>query len=107
MKKIFVIFTVITVAVVALASLFASASPDGLEWVAGKLGFLNVAIESPLKAAMPDYAVAGISSPFWSSFLAGISGIGIISAVFFLINLIYILFVNKKAGGHIGPPLRK
>lgn len=88
MKKTFFIFAAITILVVALASLFASVSPDGLEWVAEKLGFIGIATESPLKAAMPDYAVAGISSPFWSSFLAGISGIGIISAVFFLINFI-------------------
>ena len=56
-------------AILAASSVWiASSFPDGLEWVAEKLGFAHRAAGPALKAPLPDYSV-----PFWrESPLAGI-----------------------------------
>lgn len=66
-------------AVAALSSPFASSFPDGLEWVAGQLAFVEFAgLEIP--ALFPDYEAAFISSASFSTVLAGFAGIMIILA---------------------------
>ncbi|MFH1541557.1 MAG: PDGLE domain-containing protein [bacterium] len=41
MKKMFLV----TILIAITASFFASAYPDGLEWVAGQFGFINLGVE--------------------------------------------------------------
>ncbi len=57
----------------AIASPLASAHPDGLEWVAEQVGFLDAAQE-PLYMAIPDYVFPGISNEALATILAGIVG---------------------------------
>jgi cobalt/nickel transport system permease protein len=57
----------------AIASPLASANPDGLEWVAGQKGFLDLA-QSPLYSLIPDYVFPGVSNEALATILAGILG---------------------------------
>lgn len=57
----------------ALSSPFASAHPDGLEWVAEQKGFLDVA-QGPLFQIIPDYVFPGITNEAFATILAGIVG---------------------------------
>lgn len=69
--------------VALIFSSFASASPDGLEWVAEKFGFLKEGAPyfvSPL----PDYSVPAISNEMLSTGLAGIVGVAITFAACFI-----------------------
>lgn len=60
----------------ALISPFASSLPDGMEWVAQKLGFEQKAASQPLLASpFPDYQIPGISNSALSTALAGILGV--------------------------------
>jgi len=80
------VITVIT-AVVVLAAAFASSHPDGLEWVAEKLGFVSRAIEEPVVAPpLPDYSLGLIKPPFWSTAVAGLIGAIVVFVFVFLIG---------------------
>ncbi len=57
----------------AIVSPLASAHPDGLEWVAEQIGFLDAAQE-PFYTLIPDYVFPGISNEALATILAGIVG---------------------------------
>jgi cobalt/nickel transport system permease protein len=58
---------------------WASPWPDGLERVAGRLGFSGRALEPPLTPSpVPDYAVPGIASDGLATALAGLLGIAVV-----------------------------
>ncbi|MFA5097769.1 MAG: PDGLE domain-containing protein [Candidatus Margulisiibacteriota bacterium] len=78
MKKVF--FAVLLVAVAA--SFFASSHPDGLEKVAENLGFIESAQER--SAPLPDYSTPGVPEGGLSTATAGIAGVMITLAVFWL-----------------------
>ena len=60
--------------IAAFISPLASGFPDGLEWVAGKLSFIEFSgFEIP--AMFPDYQATFINSPALSTILAGVAGI--------------------------------
>ncbi|HQE92132.1 MAG TPA: energy-coupling factor ABC transporter permease [Anaerolineae bacterium] len=59
--------------VLAILSPWASAHPDGLEWVAEQRGFLTLARE-PLYAIIPDYVLPGVSNEALATILAGVIG---------------------------------
>jgi cobalt/nickel transport system permease protein len=65
--------------VLAIISPLASAHPDGLEWVAEKRGFLDLARE-PLYEIIPDYVLPGISNEALATILAGVIGALIVFA---------------------------
>jgi cobalt/nickel transport system permease protein len=76
---------VISLGLGIFVSPIASTWPDGLEKIAGTLGFLERAVQTPLASApIPDYTLPGIGSPGWATALAG--GIG--TAVVFLAVLV-------------------
>lgn len=64
-----------------LASIFASAFPDGLEKVAETLGFIESAGDTP--GIMPDYMLPGIKSEVGATIVAGIIGTSIVFLFFF------------------------
>lgn len=66
--------------VLAIASPLASAYPDGLEWVAGRKGFLEKA-QGPLFRVLPDYLFPGISNQTLATILAGVLGVLIVFSV--------------------------
>lgn len=82
MKKILLLVLVIAV----IASFFASGSPDGLEMVAEKLGFIEAAQERA--SLMTDYSIPAITERGFSAAFAGASGVFITLSVFFLAALI-------------------
>lgn len=72
------------VLIALLLTPFASTSPDGLEWVAGKLGFDTTRVPS-FVAPLADYSLP-VSAPGWlSTSLAGLAGV---AAVFLLAVLV-------------------
>lgn len=70
----------VAVLIAGLLSPFASAYPDGLEWVAGQLGFLKES--APLFVTpLADYAVAGVDNAALSTALAGVIGVALVAGV--------------------------
>ncbi len=61
----------------AVASPWASAHPDGLEWVAEQKGFLDAA-QGPLYHIIPDYVFPGVSNEGAATIIAGIVGVLIV-----------------------------
>ena len=93
---------VISLGLGMFVSPIASTWPDGLEKVAGALGFLGRAVKTPM-APIPDYAFPGVASPGWSTALAG--GLGT-TAVFLVVLAIARLIVPRRRGdaGPASPP---
>lgn len=67
-------------AVLAVFSPLASAHPDGLEWVAERMGFLSAA-QAPTYNLIPDYVLPGISNPALATIAAGLLGALIVLGV--------------------------
>jgi cobalt/nickel transport protein len=77
------------------ASYYASSQPDGLEKVAGDIGFLDSAKESAVEdGPLADYGVAGVDNERISGGLAGVIGVASTAAVSF--GLFYALRRFKK-----------
>jgi cobalt/nickel transport system permease protein len=66
--------------IVTLFSPLASASPDGLEWVAGEKGFLETAQAAPYEI-LPDYALPFLGETALSTILAGVIGVLLVGAI--------------------------
>lgn len=76
-------------------SYYASSQPDGLEKVAGDVGFLDSAQESAVEdSPLAGYGVAGVENERLSSGLAGIIGVASTAAISF--GLFYALRRFKK-----------
>ncbi|MEN6481817.1 MAG: energy-coupling factor ABC transporter permease [Anaerolineaceae bacterium] len=74
-----------SLAAIALAviSPLASSSPDGLEWVAERYGFIETAKAAPY-TLIPDYTLPGIANSQLATILAGIVGVIIVFGVVML-----------------------
>ena len=76
-------------------SYYASSHPDGLEKVAGDIGFLDSAKESAVEdSPLAGYGVAGVDNERISGGLAGIIGVASTAAISF--GLFYALRRFKK-----------
>lgn len=75
------IFTV----VLLICSPLASSKPDGLEWVAEKMGFLILAKDASYHI-IPDYVLPGIQNQALATILAGAIGVLIVIAVVLLLT---------------------
>jgi len=74
--------------IAAVVSFFASSSPDGLEFVAGSLGFLEAAGDSPTAGSpLADYAVHG-APPVLATGLAGVIGVVVVLGVASLVGVV-------------------
>lgn len=60
-------------------SFYASSAPDGLEWVAGRLGFAAAGKDGA--APLAGYQVAGVREPRLSGGLAGVAGVLVVLAL--------------------------
>jgi len=61
--------------IAGVASLYASGHPDGLEYVAGKTGFLDTAADSPTSdSPFADYSTQGVDDARLSGGVAGVTG---------------------------------
>jgi hypothetical protein len=73
-----------SVVLAGVVSFYASANPDGLEYVAEQQGFAETAEDSPTSdSALADYGVAGVDDERWSVGLAGVVGVGVTALVGF------------------------
>jgi cobalt/nickel transport system permease protein len=71
--------------VVVLLSPLASADPDGLERVAGDLGFLRLS-GSNLYKILPDYTLPFLGATPLSTILAGVIGVIVVGIVIYLLG---------------------
>lgn len=76
-RRFLVLALLVTLLVAGVASYYASAHPDGLEYVAGETGFLDTA-DDPATGDSPlaDYQLDGIGNARLSGGLAGVLGVG-------------------------------
>ena len=76
----------VSLALAGGVSYYASSQPDGLEKVAGDVGFLDSAKESAVKdSPLAEYGVAGVDNERISGGLAGVIGVASTAAVSFAI----------------------
>ena len=75
---------VLTVVLLVISPL-ASSKPDGLEWVAEKLGFLILAQDASYHI-IPDYVLPGIQNEALATILAGVVGVVIVMALVLLLT---------------------
>ena len=74
-------------------SFYASSSPDGLEKVAGDIGFIETAKDHALdNSTLADYGVAGIENERLSVGIAGIVGVIATGVLMYLI----VKFISRK-----------
>ena len=70
--------------IVTFFSPLASASPDGLEWVAGEKGFLQVAQDAPFEI-LPDYTLPFLGQTAVSTIFAGAIGVLLVGTITVLV----------------------
>lgn len=76
-------WAVVGMAIALLVTLFAplaSASPDGLEWVAQQQGFIEAAQDAPFQL-LPDYALPFLGETAVSTILAGVIGVLLVGGI--------------------------
>ena len=92
-KKFYLVFLLVTIGLAGIVSFYASSSPDGLEKVAGDIGFIETAKDHTLdNSALADYGVAGIENERLSVGIAGILGVIATGLLMYLI----IKFISRK-----------
>ncbi len=75
-RRFYVVALLVALLVAGVASYYASAHPDGLEYVAEKTGFLHAAEDSATSdSPLADYQVAGVDDARLSGGLAGVLGV--------------------------------
>ncbi|MEI5672681.1 MULTISPECIES: PDGLE domain-containing protein [Nocardioides] len=75
-RRFFAAFLLVALLVAGVASYYASSHPDGLEYVAGKTGFLDSAEDSPTAdSPLADYQTSGVDNERLSGGLAGVVGV--------------------------------
>ena len=92
-RKFYLIVLLVSIGLAGIASFYASSSPDGLEKVAGDIGFIETAKDHTLdNSALADYGVAGIENERLSVGIAGILGVIATGVLMYLI----IKFISRK-----------
>jgi len=83
-NKLIQVGIVTSIFVAAVVSFYASSNPDGLEFVAEQVGFLNTAKDSAVAGSpVANYSFAGIENERVSVAIAGILGIGLTALISF------------------------
>ena len=92
-RKFYLIVLLVSIGLAGIVSFYASSSPDGLEKVAGDIGFIETAKDHTLdNSALADYGVAGIENERLSVGIAGILGVIATGVIMYLI----IKFISRK-----------
>jgi cobalt/nickel transport protein len=74
-RRFLAVFLLVSLLVAGVASYYASSHPDGLEYVAGKVGFIDRADDSPAaKSPLADYSTRGVDNDRVSGGIAGVAG---------------------------------
>lgn len=88
----------VSLVLAGVVSYYASSSPDGLEKVAGEVGFLGDAEDSAVAGSpLSDYGIEGVSDERVSVGLAGILGVLVTAAVAFGL---FLWLGRRNAGRH-------
>ncbi len=75
-RRLWVVGLLLALLVAGVGSWYASGSPDGLEWVAERAGFLGTAQDSAVAGSpLADYSVSGVGEDRLSGGLAGVLGV--------------------------------
>ncbi|WP_374456296.1 PDGLE domain-containing protein [Nocardioides sp.] len=75
-RRFFAVALILSLLVAGVASYYASAHPDGLEYVAEQTGFLDSAKDSPTSdSPLADYQTSGIDDARLSGGVAGVIGV--------------------------------
>lgn len=75
-RRFFAVFLLVALLVAGVASYYASSHPDGLEYVAGKTGFLDSAEDSPAAdSPLANYKTKGVDDERLGGGLAGVIGV--------------------------------
>ncbi|KRB77060.1 hypothetical protein ASE01_09885 [Nocardioides sp. Root190] len=76
-RRFLVIGLLVALLVAGVGSFYASSHPDGLEYVAGRTGFLDTAEEDPVSTGSPfaDYGTEGVDNERLSGGIAGVVGV--------------------------------
>jgi ABC-type proline/glycine betaine transport system permease subunit len=83
-KKIVLMGLLISVFVASILSFYASANPDGLEFVAEQVGFLNTAKDSVAASSpLSDYALTGLENERFSVAISGVVGVTLTAVLAF------------------------
>lgn len=78
-KRLFVVGLVVALLIAGVASYYASAQPDGLNYVAEKTGFIDAQETSPTDGGpLAGYETKGVDNPRLSGGLAGALGVLIV-----------------------------
>lgn len=81
-RRFFAVALVVSLLVAGVASYYASAHPDGLEYVAEQTGFIDAAEDSATAdSPLADYQTAGVDDARLSGGLAGIIGVVVMLAL--------------------------
>ncbi|NYI46377.1 hypothetical protein BJ993_003457 [Nocardioides aromaticivorans] len=77
-RRFLAIGLLVALLVAGVGSYYASSHPDGLEYVAGKTGFLDSA-DDPVDTGSPfaDYGTKGVDDERLSGGIAGVAGVGL------------------------------
>ncbi len=74
-RRFLAVFLLATLLVAGVASYYASSHPDGLEYVAGEIGFLDRGDDSATaNSPLADYSTKGVENDRLSGGLAGVAG---------------------------------
>ena len=75
-------FLLVSLLVAGVASYYASSHPDGLEYVADKVGFIDRADDSPAaKSPLADYSTKGVDNDRISGGIAGVAGSALVLVI--------------------------
>lgn len=75
-RTLMAVLLVASLLIAGVLSYYASAHPDGLEYVAGETGFLSSGADSATAdGPLADYGVRGVADPRLSGGLAGVIGV--------------------------------
>jgi hypothetical protein len=73
---------IVTLLLAGVLSFYASGHPDGLEFVAERVGFLDTATEHPSSGSpLADYATRGVDDARLSGGLAGVVGVLVVGVL--------------------------
>lgn len=96
-RTVVVVGVVVSLFLAGVVSYYASGHPDGLEYVAGGLGFESSAADSATAGSpLADYGVSSISDARLSGGAAGV--VGVIAVGLLMAGLVWLLRRRRPAG---------
>ncbi|HSO65598.1 MAG TPA: PDGLE domain-containing protein [Ornithinibacter sp.] len=94
-RTLVVVGLLVSALLAGVVSFYASGHPDGLEHVAGALGFDSTARDSATAGSpLADYAVAEVGDPRLSGGLAGLAGVLVVG----LVMAALVLLLRRRGG---------